>query len=152
MTDIVQIQESEYDAILRQAVAVIDKTRAMVATTVCSAIGTAHWEIGKLLHDKLSRKKTYSNTVPMGRMLLTPSTSGVRSFHRRTYHLWLLILEESCNQKERHTLPLLWFNNNHPLSLLYRPILGHATCRTPSTRHVHQNMSYIFGELPFRSL
>lgn len=66
MTDIVQIQESEYDAILRQAVAVIDKTRAMVATTVCSAIGTAHWEIGKLLHDKLSRKKTYSNTVPMG--------------------------------------------------------------------------------------
>lgn len=107
MADIVQIQESEYDAILRQAVAVIDKTRAMVATTVCSAIGTAHWEIGKLLHDKLSRKKTYSNTVPMGRMLLTPSTSGVRSFHRRTYHLWLLILEESCNQKERHTLPLL---------------------------------------------
>lgn len=39
MTDIVQIQESEYDAILRQAVAVIDRTRAMVATTVCSAIG-----------------------------------------------------------------------------------------------------------------
>ena len=52
MTDIVQIQESEYDAILRQAVAVIDKTRSMVATTVCSAIGTAHWEIGKLLHDR----------------------------------------------------------------------------------------------------
>ena len=51
----------------------------------------------------LSRKKTYSNTVPMGRMLLTPSTSGVRSSHRRTYHLWLLILEESCNQKERHS-------------------------------------------------
>lgn len=47
MTDIVQIQESEYDAILRQTVAVIDRTRAMVATTVCSAIGTAHWEIGK---------------------------------------------------------------------------------------------------------
>ena len=43
MTDIVQIQESEYDAILRQTVAVIDRTRAMVATTVCSAIGTAHW-------------------------------------------------------------------------------------------------------------
>ena len=47
MTDIIQIQESEYDAILRQAVAVIDRTRAMVATTMCSAIGTAHWEIGK---------------------------------------------------------------------------------------------------------
>lgn len=47
MADIIQIQESEYDAILRQAVAVIDKTRVMVATTICSAIGTAHWEIGK---------------------------------------------------------------------------------------------------------
>ena len=40
-TDIVQIQESEYDA--NRGVAVIDKTRAMVATTVCSAIGTVHW-------------------------------------------------------------------------------------------------------------
>lgn len=52
MTDITQIQESEYDAILRQAVAVIDRTRAMVATAVSSAIGTSHWEIGKLLHDR----------------------------------------------------------------------------------------------------
>lgn len=42
MTDIVQIQESEYDAIQRQAVAVIDKTRAMVATAVSPTIGTAH--------------------------------------------------------------------------------------------------------------
>ena len=63
MTDIVQIQESEYDAILRQAVAVIDRTRAMVATTVCSAIGTAHWEIGKLLHDKKIESKHGSGVV-----------------------------------------------------------------------------------------
>lgn len=39
------IQVAEYDAILRQAVAVIDRTRTMVATTICSAIGSAHWEI-----------------------------------------------------------------------------------------------------------
>ena len=38
-TDMTQIQKSEYDAILRQAVAVIDRTRTMVATMVCSAIG-----------------------------------------------------------------------------------------------------------------
>ena len=63
MTDIIQGQESEYDAILRQAVAVIDKTRAMVATTVCSAIGTAHWEIGKLLHDKKIESKHGSGVV-----------------------------------------------------------------------------------------
>lgn len=63
MTDIIQIQESEYDAILRQAVAVIDRTRAMVATTVCSAIGTAHWEIGKLLHNKKLESKHGSGVV-----------------------------------------------------------------------------------------
>jgi len=34
------IQKSEYDAILRQAVAVNDRTKAMVATTVYFTIGT----------------------------------------------------------------------------------------------------------------
>ena len=63
MTDIIQIQESEYDAILRQAVAVIDRTRVMVAKTICSAIGTAHWEIGKLLHDKKLESKHGSGVV-----------------------------------------------------------------------------------------
>ena len=66
MTDNVQIQESEYDTILRQAVAVIDRTRAMVATTVCSAIGTAHWEIGKLLHEKKLESKHGSGVVMRG--------------------------------------------------------------------------------------
>ena len=78
MTDIVQIQESEYDAILRQAVAVIDRTRAMVATTVCSAIGTAHWEIGKLLHDKKLESKHGSGVVNR----LSYDFSSVRKFSR----------------------------------------------------------------------
>ncbi|MCD8265606.1 MAG: hypothetical protein LUC33_00480 [Prevotellaceae bacterium] len=42
MADIIHVEEPEYEAILRQAVAVIDRSRAMVATTVCSAIGIAH--------------------------------------------------------------------------------------------------------------
>lgn len=63
MTDSIHIQESEYDAILRQPIAVIDKTRAAVATTICSAIGTAHWEIGKLLHDKKVESKHGSGVV-----------------------------------------------------------------------------------------
>ena len=50
MTDIIQIQESEYDAILRQAVAVIDRTRAMVATTVCSAIGGSQGDRRLTIH------------------------------------------------------------------------------------------------------
>lgn len=64
MADITNIQESEYDAILRQAVAVIDKTRTMIATTICSAIGSAHWEIGKLLHDRKLESKHGSGVVP----------------------------------------------------------------------------------------
>lgn len=63
MEDIIQIQKSEYDAILRQAVAVIDKTRAMVATTVSSAIGTAHWELSKLLHEKKIESQHGSGVV-----------------------------------------------------------------------------------------
>ncbi len=35
----------------------------MVATTVCSAIGTAHWEIGKLLHDSKVESKHGSGVV-----------------------------------------------------------------------------------------
>ena len=54
MTDIIvqNISESEYSAILRQAVAVIDNTRAAVAKSVCAAVGSAHWELGKLLYDR----------------------------------------------------------------------------------------------------
>lgn len=63
MTDVVQIQEPEYDAILRQPVAVIDRTRSVVATTVWSAIGLAHWEIGKLLHDRKVESKHGSGVV-----------------------------------------------------------------------------------------
>ena len=64
MADItIQVPESEYNSILRQAVAVIDKTRSIVATTVTSAIGTAHWELGKLLHDKKLENKHGSGIV-----------------------------------------------------------------------------------------
>ena len=54
MADIIiqNLSEPDYNSILRQAVAVIDKTRSTVATSVCAAIGSAHWELGKLLHDR----------------------------------------------------------------------------------------------------
>ena len=35
----------------------------MVATTICSAIGSAHWEIGKLLHDRKLESKHGSGVV-----------------------------------------------------------------------------------------
>jgi len=64
MADItIQVPESEYNSILRQAVAVIDKTRNIVAASVTSAIGAAHWELGKLLHDKKLEYKHGSGVV-----------------------------------------------------------------------------------------
>ena len=64
MADItIQVPESEYNSILRQAVAVIDKTRNIVAASITSAIGSAHWELGKLLHDKKLENKHGSGVV-----------------------------------------------------------------------------------------
>lgn len=64
MSDItIQVPESEYNSILRQAVAVIDKTRNIVAASITSAIGSAHWELGKLLHDKKLENKHGSGVV-----------------------------------------------------------------------------------------
>ncbi len=59
----IQVPESDYNSILRQAVAVIDKTRNIVAASVTSAIGAAHWELGKLLHDKKLEYKHGSGVV-----------------------------------------------------------------------------------------
>jgi hypothetical protein len=59
----IQFPESDYNSILRQAVAVIDKTRNIVAASVTSAIGSAHWELGKLLHDKKLEYKHGSGVV-----------------------------------------------------------------------------------------
>ena len=59
----IQVPELEYNSILRQAVAVIDKTRNIVAASVTSAIGAAYWELGKLLHDKKLEYKHGSGVV-----------------------------------------------------------------------------------------
>ncbi len=65
MADIIiqNISESDYSAILRQAVAVIDKSRAIVARSVCTTIGAAHWELGKLLHEQKIESNHGSSVV-----------------------------------------------------------------------------------------
>lgn len=49
MTDIVQIQESEYNAILRQTVAVIDRTKKRLKTIRRNTI----WSVYEVLHETL---------------------------------------------------------------------------------------------------
>lgn len=50
--EVSHINESDYNEILLQAVAVIDETRNVVARNVCTAINTTYWNIGKLLYEK----------------------------------------------------------------------------------------------------
>lgn len=44
--------ESEYNDILRQAVAVIETARNNAARAIVGSANEMHWEIGKLLYDK----------------------------------------------------------------------------------------------------
>ncbi|MDE6084560.1 MAG: DUF1016 domain-containing protein, partial [Muribaculaceae bacterium] len=44
--------ESEYNDILRQAVAVIESARSKAARAITGSSNEMHWEIGKLLYDK----------------------------------------------------------------------------------------------------
>ena len=48
---IIQVNESEYNSILRQVVAVIENSKATIAKNINIGINTTHWNIGKLLHD-----------------------------------------------------------------------------------------------------
>lgn len=50
--EILNIEESEYNSILLQAVAVIDEARAKAAKSVSYIANSAYWEIGKLLYEK----------------------------------------------------------------------------------------------------
>ena len=50
--EVTQINESAYNEILQQAVAVIDKARSSAAKSVCTAANLAHWSIGKMLHEQ----------------------------------------------------------------------------------------------------
>lgn len=50
--EVTQINESAYNEILQQAVAVIDKARSTAAKSVCTAANLAHWSIGKMLHEQ----------------------------------------------------------------------------------------------------
>ena len=63
MTDITQIQKTEYNAIMRQVVAVIDRTGVIVSIAISSAIGTAHCGIRKLPHDRKVESKHGSGLV-----------------------------------------------------------------------------------------
>ena len=44
--------ESEYNAILRRAVALIEEARSTIAKNVCQTVNSTHWQIGQLLHEK----------------------------------------------------------------------------------------------------
>lgn len=55
MTDNIEqtiIQPTDYDSLLQQAVAVLERTRTSIARSITGCISNAHWEIGKLLYER----------------------------------------------------------------------------------------------------
>lgn len=42
----------DYDGLLRQAVAVLENARSSISRSIAHGISNAHWEIGKLLHER----------------------------------------------------------------------------------------------------
>jgi len=61
--EIAQINESEYKAILLQAVAVIEDARQSVAMHVATIASNTHWNIGKLLHERKIESEHGSRVV-----------------------------------------------------------------------------------------
>lgn len=57
------IGESDYNELLRQAVAVIDQARASIAFHANSTISAAHWNLGQLLHERKLESKHGSGVV-----------------------------------------------------------------------------------------
>ena len=56
-------RESDYNELLRQAVAVIDQARASIALHANSTISAAHWNLGQLLHERKLESKHGSGVV-----------------------------------------------------------------------------------------
>lgn len=42
----------DYDGLLRQAVAVLENARCTISRSIANGVSNAHWEIGKLLHER----------------------------------------------------------------------------------------------------
>lgn len=55
--------ESDYNELLRQAVAVIDKARASIALHTNNTISSAHWNLGQLLHERKLESRHGSSVV-----------------------------------------------------------------------------------------
>ena len=60
---LIQINETDYHEILRQAVAVIENSRRMLAMQVCSVASNTYWNIGQLLNEKKIESKHGSGIV-----------------------------------------------------------------------------------------
>ena len=56
-TIIITHSDSEYNEILRQAVAVIETARSKAARAIVESSNEMHWEIGKLLYERKSKSR-----------------------------------------------------------------------------------------------
>jgi len=86
----------DYDGLLRQAVAVLENARLRISRSIANGVSNAHWEIGKLLHERKLDSKHGAGVVkrlsadlkeryPM--MGVSPRNLWLmKSFYLRFYH------------------------------------------------------------------
>ena len=117
---IITINESEYNAILRQVVAVIEDSKATIAKNINVSINTTHWKIGMLLHERKLESKHGSGVVNRlsvdlkqiyPEMGVSPRNLwDMKKFYERF---------KDCDEKLRHAVAVLpWWNTLKLMSKL----------------------------------
>ena len=112
--------ESEYNEILRQAVAVIEAARSKVA---CSIVGTSnemHWEVGKILYERKLEKKHGASVV---KHLSVDLKQRYQDMGMSERHLWdmkrfYVRFRESSPKLRQAVAVLPWWNINKLISKL----------------------------------
>ncbi len=118
--EIITINESEYNAILRQVVAVIEDSKATIAKNINVSVNTTHWKIGMLLHEKKLESKHGSGVVNRlsvdlkqiyPEMGVSPRNLwDMKKFYERF---------KDCDEKLRHAVAVLpWWNTLKLMSKL----------------------------------
>lgn len=114
----IHIKDSEYQEILRQAVAVIENARSKTAVAVVSNLNEMHWEIGQLLFDRKLEKGYGGAVVKHLSVDLKQKFPNMGMSERNLWDMKRYFERfHNSNQKLRHAVAVLpWWNINKLIS------------------------------------
>ena len=119
--DIIQTQENDYQEILLQAVAVIDRARTNMARHIAATVSNTYWEIGRLLYERKLESKHGSRVV---RQLSVDLKQRYPKMGLSPRNLWYMktfyMRYKECDEKVQRAVALLpW---SHSVLLLGKEI------------------------------